>query len=473
MRKNRWIQAVLALSAAGLLLNGCGTAVKRCAEPELNLPDAVVAGLPADSLCMADLDWWEIYGSDPVLLDLIHRTLENNKDLLTAAARVRELERMHRVSVAGRLPSLDARVYANVETNDYAGSSLSVDPEMGPKLSLAWEADLFGKLRWASRADLAAYLGSVENRRALQMTLVAETATAYYELVALDNELEIVQRTLVTRQESERQARLRFEGGMTNETTYQQAKVELATTASLVPELERKIKVKENEIALLTGSYPGRVDRSVVSLQERMPEMLQTGIPSDLLRRRPDLRASEQALRTAMAKVGVAWADRFPNLTIRLTGGLENNALLGLLSSPFSYAIADLTSPVFAFGKKKAQYEASLEAYEQARYQYEKKVLQAFREVNDAVVSYASAQETVRLMDSLKSAARKYVDLARFQHINGTINYIDVLDAQRKYFQAEISLSNAVRDEYLALISLYKALGGGWSVPASGSEDRN
>lgn len=144
-------------------------------------------------------------------------------------------------------------------------------------------------------------------------------------------------------------------------------------------------------------------------------------------------------------------------------GGLENNAFGGFLSAPFTYAIGELAAPIFAFGKRKAKYEAAIKAYDAERYQYEKKVLQAFQEVNDAVIAYTSANEKVELMDNLKQSAQKYLNLAMFQHINGHINYINVLDAQRSYLNAEIDLSNAIRDEYIALIVLYKALGGGWN----------
>jgi hypothetical protein len=142
-----------------------------------------------------------------------------------------------------------------------------------------------------------------------------------------------------------------------------------------------------------------------------------------------------------MEGVGFAWADRFPRFVISLEGGLENNGFEGFFSSPLTYMIGELTSPIFSFGKRKAKYEAAIKAYDAERFQYEKKVLQAFKEVNDAVISYTSANKTVELMQNLKESSRKYVDLALFQHINGHINYIDVLDAQRSYLNAEIDLS--------------------------------
>ena len=442
----KYISAALAFAAVVVLLQGCGAAVRKCEDPQVDIPQTIVPGEEADSLCLADLEWSEIF-SDPLLKDLIEKTLENNKDMLTAAARVRELE-------------------SNQENYTYTDEAPVKDNEFGLKASVSWEVDLFGRLRWANRAAMAEYLSSIESQRAMQMTLVAAVATAYFELIALDNELDIVLRTLDTRRESVRQAKLRFDGGLTTEIPYQQAQVEYASTASLVPDLERDIALKEHEISLLAGEFPSSVERSLLNTHDKFPDLMHVGIPSELLQRRPDLMAAEQDLKSAMADVGIAWADRFPRLSLSFTAGVENNTFTRFFTGPYWYPVIDLTSPLFAFGKNKARYQAAIEAYNQEKYQYEEKVLEVFKEVNDAVTSYRSAHEKVALMGNLKDASRKYVELALFQYQNGYTNYMDVLDAQRSYFDAEIDYSNSVRDEFLAIIDLYKALGGGWSVPS-------
>ena len=444
-----------------LFASGCSVS-SRCVSPDVELPNEVVAGMEADSMCIADLKWYDIF-ADPCLVELIEMTIANNKDLLAAWSKVEELERLYRVAKSDYFPSLDAEAYVDHETTDKSNAEATADLEVSATLALSWELDLFGRVRWNNRQALANYLKSVEGQRALQMVLVADVATAYFELMALDNELEIITRTLETREEDVNKAKLRFEGGLTSEIPYRQAIVEYATTASLIPDLRRKIEAKENEISLLTGQMPTNIQRSEISRYKDSKLIPSVGIPSDLLKRRPDIRASEQALKAAMAKAGYAWADRFPRFSITLQGGLENNAFRGFLSAPFTYAIGELAAPIFAFGKRKAKYEAAIKAYDAERYQYEKQVLQAFQEVNDAVVAYTSANEKVKLMDNLKESAQKYLNLAMFQHINGHINYINVLDAQRSYLNAEIDLSNAIRDEYIALIVLYKALGGGWN----------
>lgn len=449
----------------GIISVSC-SAVRKCKAPELNLPAEVVEGR-SDSLTAADLEWWRFYG-DTTLCRIIERTLTANKDLLAAAARVERMRQLYRIDKANRLPDFSIGGLADYETNDYAGDTPSRDPEFGAKLTVGWEADLWGHLRWAKRRGGAEYLASVEDERAMRMTLVAEAASAYYRLVALDNELSIVRRTLITRGEGVYQAQLRFEGGLTSETVYQQAKVELATTASLIPDLERRIEITENALSLLMGAYPDwRVRRGKMDSDIEMPENLPVGLPSELLQRRPDVRSSEQRLRAAMASAGMAYADRFPRLTFSLTGGWENDALKGFFRSPFSYVAGAIAAPVFGFGRKQAKYRASLAAYDEARLSYEKKVLEVFNEVNDAVVTYRKARETAALKVTLRDAALKYVELAHLQYRGGSINYIDVLDAQRRYFDAQIGLSNAVRDEYLALVELYKSLGGGWRTEAN------
>lgn len=439
------------------------SAVRNCKAPELNLPERIAGG-ETDSLTLADLAWWEFYG-DSTLCRIIERTLTNNRDLLAAAARVEQMQQLYRISKAERLPDLRFGILNTDEVNHYYGKPFDNDLELGIKPSVSWEADMWGNLRWAKRQSGAQYAATVEDERAMRMTLSAEVATAYFRLVALDNELAIVRQTLETRREGVAQAKLRFEGGLTSETVYQQAQVEYASAAALIPDLERRIEITENAIALLMGEYPDQpVARGGMDPEIELSEVLPVGLPSDLLTRRPDVQASEQRLRAAMAGVGVAYADRFPRLTLSLTAGWENDRLVGYFESPFSYALTRLTAPLLGFGRKKSKYKAALAAYDVARLNYEQKVLSVFKEANDAVVTYRSVRETAQLKANLRDAARKYVELANLQYRAGRINYIDVLDAQRRYFDAQTGLSNAVRDEQLALVQLYKALGGGWQV---------
>jgi multidrug efflux system outer membrane protein len=458
--KTRYILP-LVLAVAAAVMSSC-SAVRGCKPANVPVP-LDLAGR-ADSASVADIDWWTFY-SDTTLNTLITRTLENNRDFMAAAATVVQMKELYGAANAELFPVINGNAYANRETNDYKDEKPLRDPEIGVKASLSWEADLWGNLRWNKRKGQAAYNASVEEWRAMRITLIAETASAYFNLVALDNELDIVQRTLETRKEELEKAKLRYEGGLTSEITYLQAQVEYNTAASLLPVIEKKIETTQNAIALLIGDLPGTpIARNPQTLTTPLPESVPVGIPSQLLQRRPDIRASAAKLAQAMAGVGVAYTDRFPKLTLTLTGGVENNAFANLFESPFSFIAGAIAGPIFDFGKRKKKYKAALAQYDNARYSYEQKVLAAFGETANAITGYAKAREIRDTRTTLRNAAMKYMNLAHLQYSAGNISYLDVLDAQRRYLDAEISNSNAARDEMLALVQLYKSLGGGWNI---------
>lgn len=451
----------LLLLLASIGLSSCMVG-KRYTAPELQLPQSFAPDR-ADSLTLADVQWWEVY-TDTTLQKLIRKALEHNKDLLTATERIREMAYRKRIQTANLLPDISAKVAGEREFENYSGKGETATNTFEGKLLFSWEIDLWGHLRWGRQKSIAEYLESVQARRALQITLIAQVAQSYFELMALDNELEIVQQTLAIRQEGVHQAKIRFEGGLTSEITYQQTLVEQARTATLIPELEREIAATENDLSLLTGAYPGGdIPRGTLPQGEYLPESLPVGLPSTLLQRRPDLMEAEQRLIAANAAVGMAYTDRFPRLVFSGVYGLETDVLSTLFKSPYGLIGGNLLSPIFAAGKKKATYKAEQAAYQQAVYQYEKSVQNAFREVSDAIVAYNKAREAHQLKQRLEQSAKKYMELAQYQYINGVIRYLDVLDAQREYFDAQTGLSNAVRDEQIALVQLYKALGGGWN----------
>ena len=452
----------VALGVVMTTMASCGTAVKMCKQPELNLPEEIVAG-EIDSLSLADMEWWEFYGDD-VLKGFIEHALENNKDVNIAAAKVEQLRALNRMDRAAWFPKIGASAMIDNEVENYTDTGHKVTPQIDLKLDLSWEIDLWGSIRWANERSKADYMASVEAERAMRMTIIAEVAPAYYELLALENELLIVNRTLQTRKEGVEQARLRYEGGLTSETVYQQAQVEYASTAALIPAIETKIAVTKSALKALMGEYPDfEIEYSRMKILDRdVPVDLPLGLSSELLTRRPDLRESEQRLKAASAAVGVAYADRFPKLTLGVSGGWENGSFTNFFSAPYSLVVGKLAAPLFEFGRRKAKYKAAIHAYDAARLDYEERVLMAFKECSDAYVRYCNARRATQLKNELREAALKYVELATFQYRYGGTKYIDVLDAQRRYFDAQIGQSNAVRDEYIALVQLYKALGGGW-----------
>ena len=458
--KKSFMSMLVVVVASALTLNSCSTS-RYCQKPDLGeVPESFAA--EAGDSSFADSGWREVF-REPELQKLIETALTYNKDVLIAAERLNELRYKYRMQKAAQLPAVSAKGYAQDDHSNYGGKSKSPDDiEFGVKASLAWEVDFWGRLKWAGREKMADYLAAEDAQKAVRMSIVASVASAYYELVGLDRKLEIVSNTLETRRESVKQAKLRAEGGLTSEIPYQQALVEFASSKAMIPDLQKQVALKESELCFITGSYPKDIARSVSASDLYGDSDVPSGVLSDILKRRPDLMMSEHSLKAAEARVGVAIAERFPSFVINLGAGLENDELKDFLKSPFWFTGATLASPVFEFGKRKAAMKAAVSSYEQTRLKYEKDVLQAFREVYDATVVFQSARTNSFAKSVQEEASGKYVTLANSQYINGVINYIDVLDAQRKYLSSQIEFSEAKTRENLAVVGLYKALGGGW-----------
>lgn len=434
---------------------------QKYSRPDVYIPDNYQTKVLVDTFSIADMKWWEVY-TDTTLQNLIRVTLENNKELKIASAKIKEMAARNRINRADLFPQIKGEGYAQKEALNYGGDSYTNDPEIGLKATLGWEVDLWGNLRWANDKGKANYLESVENQRAVTISLIARVAQDYYELVALDHELLIVRQTLKARQEGMRLAKLRYEGGLTSETSYQQAKVEYARTATHLPVLERDISMMENEIAYLTGNLDFKVARAAFSDNLVTVEALPVGLPSILLERRPDIKAAEQKLIAANAAVGMAYTNRFPRLTLTAQYGLESDEFSTFFKSPAYFLSGALLGPILDMGKRQSAYRAQQHVYEQEVYNYEKTVMLAFTETRNAIVAFNKMSAIHSSMLELEKSAKATMDLAQLQYINGVIAYLDVLDAQRSYFEAQVGLSNAVRDKQLALVHLYKALGGGW-----------
>ena len=444
---------------AAAALSGCQLG-KHYTRPQLELPETLDS-LSVDSSSIGDYPWEQLY-TDTTLQGLIRKTLTYNKDMLIAAARIKEMAAMKRIDYANLFPQVGVKVYAEKEAENYGGDHYKQSNEFDLKGTATWELDLWGKLRWTKDKSIADFVGSLENQSALKMSLIAQVAQSYFELVALDNELSIVKKTVDARQESLHLVRLRYEGGLIPEIPFRQAQVELARTATLVPDLERKITLKENEIAFLTGEYPHRIKRSVLPEEVILPGSLPVGLPSSLLERRPDVRKAEQDLIAANAAVGVAFTSLFPTISLTASFGGESAELHDLLKSPTHLLSASLLQPIFAMGKNRAMLKAKKAAYEQAVYAYEKTVLNAFKDAYNAISEFSKIKEIYETRLRLEQSSKIALDLAQLQYLNGYIGYIDLLDAQRGYLDAQIALNNAIRDKQLTVVNLYKALGGGW-----------
>jgi multidrug efflux system outer membrane protein len=338
-------------------------------------------------------------------------------------------------------------------------------------IDLTFELDLWGRLRRATEASRAELLASEENRRGVLMTLVADVARTYFDLLELDQELEIARRTLQTRQASLELQRRRFERGLSTELDVERAAAEVAVAAATVPDVERRIVQTENGLNVLLGRNPGPVTRGSPLDGQRLPPEVPPGLPSALLERRPDIRQAEQTLVAANARIGVAKAEYFPQISLTGLFGVESVSLSDLFTagSRFWAVGPTMTVPLFTAGRIKNTVKATEARQQQAAAQYLQAIQQAFREVEDALVFHRKVREIRTERERRVAATRRALSLATLRYEGGLATQLDVLDAERQLFSAELELTSAARDQLAAVVQVYKALGGGWQRhPAAG-----
>jgi multidrug efflux system outer membrane protein len=454
-----------------LLLAGCavGPDYKR---PELPVPPdfrGQSPDVPPSQQSIGELAWWDLF-QDPVLQDLLRTALAANYDLRIAAARVLDARAQVTVNRSFQFPDITGN--ASAAYNRILGdrAPLQFQSTFSPvgTLDLAWELDLWGRLRRATEAARGELLASEDARRFVLSTLISDVATAYFQLRELDLELEISRRTLTSRQGSLKLVQLRYRGGVAALIDVRQAEVLLYTAAETIPDVERRIEQTENLISLLLGRNPGPVlrGRSTAEVLALAPPTVPAGLPSSLLERRPDVRQAENQLAAATARIGVAKADYFPRVLLTAAGGAGGVRIDGNWFGPQGIlAIApQLTLPIFNMGRIGANVDSAEARALEAMIFYEQTVQQAFREVSDALVEHSKRREfriqQGLLVDSLRDAAR----LADIRYRGGVTSYLEVLDTERQLFDAELGLAKAQRDELLALVRVYRALGGGWST---------
>lgn len=437
--------------------------------PDYQRPDTVLpevhrgSGIPPEEGTeIVDSAWWELFG-DSALDELIDSALEENRNLQIATARIQEARSRFRVTHANRLPQVGA--LADVYREREAGEPTAVD-NFELSATVAWEVDLWGRLRRADEGARADLLATVEARRGVVLTLVADVARVYFELRDLDRRLGITLGTVATRRHALEIAELRFEGGLTSQLEVRQAETELAGAEALAPEIKQRLVEKENELSLLLGRSPGDVVRGKELGGQTVPPEIPPGLPSELLERRPDIRGAEQALVAANADVGVAVASLYPRFSLSATGGGESHELGDVLASGTGIweLAANLTAPLWQGGRLRAEVDVARARFDQAVLEYDQAILEALREVADALAATGNTRYSLESQVRLEIASRQYLELASLQYDNGVVPYLDVLDAQRQLFGAELDLSVATRDRLLSVVELYRALGGGWSA---------
>jgi multidrug efflux system outer membrane protein len=448
-----------------LLLSAC-TLGPKYKRPAVQVPDTFRGPLSAPSTneSLGDEKWWTVF-QDSQLQALIREALTQNYDVRIAAARVLQAQAALGITRADQYPTVVGGASATNER--FARTRITPAFETSPmqvNLALAWELDFWGKFRRATEAARAELLATEWGQKAVVSSLVSNAATAYFQLLELDAEMQISKSALDSRKESLRLVEIRAKGGTTSLLDVRQSEQLVYTAAAEIPDLERRIEQEENLISILLGRNPGPITRTQSLLDIKIPPEVPVGLPSSLLDRRPDIQSSEQTLIAANARIGVAKAAYFPQITLTGLGGYQSTALTNLFTGPaglWSFG-GQLTQPIFTAGKIRSGVRLSEAQKEEAVLTYQKSVQQAFREVSDSLVAYRKNREFREQQALLTTAAGDATRLAGDRYRGGVTSYLEVLDSDSRFFDAQLRLSQAQLNERLALVQLYNALGGGW-----------
>jgi multidrug efflux system outer membrane protein len=472
-----------ARAARGLLGMGLGTGLllsllaTGCAlgrdyrRPDVAVPASTRGQLtPVEAASLADLGWWEIF-ADARLEELLTEAVAANHDLRAATTRVEQARQLVGIARAELLPLLGyegeaARQQAAVLDNyPTFNSFLST-------VNLAWEIDVWGRIRRQTEAARARLYAAEDVRRGVMLTLASDVASAYFELVGLDLELEVARASAASFRETSELFQHRFEGGIGTMLEVSRARAAQNGAESAIPEIERQIVLKENQLSVLLGRLPGPIDRTTDLRQPAIAAAIPVGVPSALLERRPDVVAAEHAIVAANAEVGAALASFFPRLGLTSFYGGQSDELADLVRSGSSIwgVGASVSGPIFQGGRLLASYRGRSAALDEAIELYQQATLSAFAEVSSLLVSHeklglaraARAESVEQLGTSVSLALQRYRD--------GISNYFEVLDAQQLYFPSRIELVRLERDELVTLVGLYRALGGGWVASATDPE---
>jgi multidrug efflux system outer membrane protein len=464
-----FLKHIFLLVIAAFLVSGCAVG-PNFMRPWVNTPENYrSAPVGADISSFADIPWWQVF-RDERLQNLIQEALASNYDLRIAVSRVEQARQIAAQARSQFFPQVNYDGGIATGKNSLFGS---IAPNSGKTqdsafidLSVFWEIDLWGRIRRLNEAARSQYLATDEARRGVTISLVSSVAQAYFELLELDLQLEIARRNTQSFADTLKIFSLRREQGVASKLETASAEALLTSTAANIPELERQIVLKENQINVLLGRNPAPVERTAGLLDERLPVDIPAGLPSTLLERRPDIRQAEENLRAANAQVGVAVGNFFPRIGLTALFGKASPELADFASGTANlWAVAgNMAGPIFQGGALIAQYRQAVAVWEEARLRYEQTVLNAFQEVSNALISREKYQEVQVQQSRSVKAYEEAVQVSLQRYIAGKASYYEVLQNQQNLFPAETVLAQTERNRLLAVVQLYKALGGGWTA---------
>ena len=447
--------------------------------PNYKRPVLVVPGAyygqttPAEAASIADTPWFDLF-RDPALRSLIDEALRNGFDARIAAARVEQARAQYGIAGSQRFPNVGYEGgYEYGHTSTFATPSDVTGGVIIANVNASWELDLWGRIRRLNEAARAQYLATEEARNGVLLSLISEVAAAYFDLRELDEQLDIAKRNTAAFQSTADLFRRRFEGGTASRLDTSRAEALLATEAAQIPLLEQAIVAKENQIDLLLGRNPGPVERGLTLDQQPIAPDVPPGLPSTLLLRRPDVRQAEQELIAANANIGVAEAALFPTLSLTGLLGGQSPDLANLLGSGHTWNIeAGLLGPIFNGGRLRSEKQLAIAQFEEARLLYERDVTSALGEVSSDLVANQKLGEAETQRSKAVDLDREAVQLATLRYESGFSAYFEVLDAQEQLLTAETALAETRRDRLVAIVDLYRALGGGWQPEPAAAATR-
>ena len=460
-------RASIASFVAATALAGCSLA------PPYHRPDATVPAAyhgpmqEATARSIADVPWWNVF-RNAQLASLIREALAGNLDLAVVAAQITQAEAQVRAARSPIFPQLNAQAQAQ---RGNATAPFVTQNSFVAALALSWEIDFWGRYRSATEAARANLLATEEARRAIIASLVAGVAQQYLQVNALQQRLDIVNRTSAAQRDSLRLVKLLAEHGVESAAEVRQAETQVLTTENQIPAIERQIGQTEDALAVLVGKPPQAFDIGAALPDDTLPPQVPAGLPSELLERRPDIRQAEQQLIAANANIGVARAQFFPSISLTGTLGRASEALAGLVTNRgiTVHALAAAANvPIFEGGALVANAQIARAQAEQATAQYRRTVLAALQEVSDALVGYDRDAAEVKGNRDRVAVAEEYLRLSNERFRAGVISYLEVLDAERQLFSAQLDLNASEVNQRLAVVQLYKALGGGWKPDEAG-----
>jgi len=456
------VVAVLAAVVAGCAL---GPNYQR---PAVDTPPAYrsegAEAAPVDATSLADLPWWQVF-QDPVLKELIEQALTNSYDMRIVASRVEQARYGVGVTRADLLPqaSYEGGAQRGRFFNPAGSDNLTGNAFLGA-FQMAWEIDVWGRVRRATEASLANLFATEDVQRGVILSLVTSVAQGYFELRELDLELEIAKRTRVSFQQTLDLFTRQLVGGVGNKLAVERAAAALANAAAAIPETERQIVAKENQISILLGRHPGPIPRGTVLTEQAYPPEVPAGLPAGLLERRPDILQAEQNIVVANALVGVSITNFLPRIGLTTLYGGQSTEIENIVKGPGNiWSVGGaLTGPIFQGGRLYYSYKGSVAAWEDAKLSYEQTVLNALGEVSNTLVARQKFAQSRVELEKQVAALRESVRLATLRFNGGLANYYEVLEAQQQLFPAENFLARTRLNQLAAVVQLYRALGGGW-----------